>query len=234
MRLPSGPSHFDRRFSLACDVIDLCVGPKLVAAYPWFYGVLNISVDPKSPLVLNTHDLLRRPGTMLEFKRVVPAPADLGTVVIGIPEGADLTVGLRLESVMEGVLISGAVRGHAVGECVRCLEPITQEVTVRVQELFAYPEAVAAARAAGDDEDDDEIAELDGDLADIEPAIRDSVITALPFRPLCHPDCLGLCAECGARLADDPDHHHDQVDPRWSALQTLLAESGVVNETKES
>jgi uncharacterized protein len=53
------------------------------------------------------------------------------------------------------------------------------------------------------------------------------VVTALPVAPLCEPDCPGLCDQCGARLADDPDHTHEVIDPRWSALQGLT-------ETKES
>lgn len=191
-----------------------------------------MSTEPRSPLVLDTHELSRRPGTMTEVARVVKAPSDLGTAVIGIPEGSDLTVGLRLESVMEGVLVTGVVRGTAVGECVRCLDPVSEEVTVRVQELFVYPERARAAEEAGDDEDEQYV--LEEDLADVEPAVRDSVVTALPFQPLCRPDCPGLCSECGARLADDPDHHHDVVDPRWSALQAMLEQSSVTDETKES
>nr|WP_216648469.1 DUF177 domain-containing protein [Isoptericola chiayiensis] len=170
---------------------------------------------------------------MREVARVVAAPADLGTAVIGVPEGADLTLGLRLEAVLEGVLVSGVVRGTAVGECVRCLDPVSDEVTVRVQELFVYPERAEAAEDAGDEDAEDE-ALLTDDLADIEPAVRDSLVTALPFQPLCRPDCPGLCSECGARLEDDPEHHHDVVDPRWAALQTMLEESSVSDETKES
>jgi len=191
-----------------------------------------MSTEPRSPLVLDTHELSRRPGTMAEVARVVKAPADLGTAVIGIPEGSDLTVGVRLESVMEGVLVTGVVRGTAEGECVRCLEPLSEELTVRVQELFLYPERARAAEDMGDDEDEQYV--LEEDLADLEPAVRDSVVTALPFQPLCRPDCPGLCSECGARLADDPDHHHDVVDPRWSALQAMLEQSSVTDETKES
>lgn len=192
-----------------------------------------ISTAKRSPLVLDTHELSRRPGTMREVSRVVQAPADLGTTVIGIPEGSDLVLGLRLEAVMEGVLVTGAVRGTAQGECSRCLDPLSRVVTVHVQELFVYPERADAAVDAGDDEADEE-ALLEDDLADLEPAVRDSVVTALPFQPLCREDCPGLCSECGARLADDPDHHHDVVDPRWAALQTMLEESSVSDETKES
>ena len=174
-----------------------------------------------SPLVLDTYELGRRPGAMHREQRTVPAPADFAIQVIGIPEGADLDLDIRLESVVEGVLISGTVRANAVGECVRCLDAVHLSVTVDFQELFAYPERVRAAKDAGDD-DEDRLAELDGDLADLEPVLRDAIVTALPFSPLCRDDCPGLCAECGARLADDPDHRHDAIDPRWSALDAIF------------
>ena len=184
------------------------------------------TLDPRSPLVLDTHELGRRPGSMRTVQRTVPAPEDLGTDVIGIPTGSDLDLDLRLEAVMEGVLVSGTVRGRASGECVRCLDVIDQEVEVDVQELFTYPERVRAAEVEVDDED--EVRELVGDLIDFEPALRDAVVPALPFQPVCQADCPGLCSECGARLADDPGHAHDVVDPRWSALTRML------DETKES
>lgn len=184
------------------------------------------TLDPRSPLVLDTRELGRRPGSMRTVQRTAPAPMDLGTDVIGIPTGSDLELDLRLEAVMEGVLVSGTVRGRATGECVRCLDAIDHPVEVDVQELFAYPERVRAAVADGDEED--QLRELVGDLIDFEPALRDAVVPSLPFQPVCQDDCPGLCSECGARLADDPDHAHDVVDPRWSALTRML------DETKES
>jgi len=192
---------------------------------------INIVQLPGSGIVLDTHELTRQPGAMAEFKKVIPAPPDMGNEMIRFPEGTPITVGLRLESVSEGILVSGVVRATAVGECSRCLDPISEVVTQRVSELFFYPSRALAAQAAGDDlEDSEDVAILDGDLADIEPMIRDALVTALPFRPLCFPDCPGLCPQCGVKLADNPDHHHDVVDPRWSALQAMLAE----HVTKES
>ncbi len=197
-----------------------------------------ITAEKTSPLVLDTHELGRRPGSMRTVRATVPAPADLGaasTAVIGIPEGSELELDLRLEAVMEGVLVSGTVTGHAVGECVRCLEEVREDVTVELAELFAYPERAKAAQESGDDlEDAEDVYDLDGDLADIEPALRDSVVTALPFSPVCRPDCPGLCSECGARLADDPGHAHELADPRWSALESMFDTSNVSDETKES
>ncbi|MFZ5871374.1 MAG: YceD family protein, partial [Actinomycetota bacterium] len=94
------------------------------------------SLDPRSPLVLDTTELGRRPGSMRAVLRTVPAPRDLGTEVIGVPAGSDLVLDLRLEAVMEGVLVSGTARGRAAGECVRCLDDVALEVEVDVQELF--------------------------------------------------------------------------------------------------
>lgn len=175
------------------------------------------ALDPRSPMVLDTRELGRRPGAMREVRRTVSAPDALGTEVIGIPAGAGIDLDLRLEAVMEGVLVSGTARTRAVGECVRCLDGVTLDLVVEIQELFVYP-----GRAPGAE---DAEPELRGDLIDLEPLLRDSMVPTLPFQPHCSPDCPGLCSECGARLADDPGHAHDLVDPRWAALRTLTGGS---------
>jgi len=100
-----------------------------------------IRLNPRAPLVLVTHELDRRPGSMITVVRDVVAPADLGTDVIGVSEGSDLHLDLRLESVMEGVLVTGSVSGRATGECIRCLTGVEQGVEVWLTELFAYPGA---------------------------------------------------------------------------------------------
>jgi uncharacterized protein len=171
--------------------------------------------DPRSPFVVNTHDLGRRPGSMRTQDFSAPAPADLGIELLGVPLGSPIDVELRLEAVMEGVLASGRARASLAGECARCLEAFDDEIDVDFQELYVYPESEA---------EEDEASRLDGELLDLEPAIRDAVVLALPFQPVCQADCEGLCPECGTRLLDDPGHAHDEdVDPRWAALSTLKA-----------
>ncbi len=179
-------------------------------------------LDPHAPLVLDTRELGRRPGSMRALRLVAPAPPGLGLVdLIGVPVGADLDLDLRLESVMEGVLVSGTVTGPLTGECGRCLEPVSSTLEVELQELYAYPDSTSDTTA-----DDDELSRMEGDLLDLEPALRDAVVLALPLTPLCRQDCSGLCAECGERLDDLPeDHGHDVVDARWEALQGLLTGS---------
>ncbi|MCW2543633.1 MAG: DNA-binding protein [Frankiales bacterium] len=178
-------------------------------------------LDPRQPLVLDTRELGRRPGSMQRVQLSVPAPEGLGLVdLVGVPVGADLALDLRLESVMDGVLVSGTVTGPVSGECGRCLGPISDELTVTIQELFVYPEA------STHHDDEDEVAQLQGELLDLTPTLRDAVVLALPLNPLCQEDCLGLCPTCGERLEDLPtDHAHDTTDPRWGALEGLLGKS---------
>jgi uncharacterized protein len=169
--------------------------------------------DPRSPFVLNTHELGRRPGTMRTADFSIPAPADLGIELLGVPERSPIEINLRLEAVMEGVLATGQARVALAGECARCLDPLEDELDVEFQELYVYPESEA---------EEDEASRLDGELLDLEPAIRDAVVLALPFRPVCTPDCRGLCLDCGVRLSDHPGHTHDEApDPRWAALSAL-------------
>ncbi|SDO70616.1 uncharacterized protein SAMN04489867_0371 [Pedococcus dokdonensis] len=181
-------------------------------------------LNPRSPLVFDTTDLGRRPGSMERLQRTVEAPAVLGTDVIAVPVGSPVELELRLESVVEGVLVTGSVHATATGACVRCLDPVSREVDGRFQELFAYADRAAHHRAVGADDDETDEHVLEGDLFDLEPVLVDTVVPALPFQPVCRDDCPGLCSECGARLADDPDHHHEVLDPRWAALSALSAE----------
>lgn len=180
-------------------------------------------LDQRSPLVLDTRDLGRRPGSMTTVDRVVPAPEGLGTDVLTVPVGEPITFDLRLESVVEGVLVSGTASTVAKGACVRCLDDVEEAVSADIQELYAYTDRAQHHHEVAPDDDEDEVRELDGDLLDLEPLLRDVIVPLLPFQPVCRPDCPGLCSECGARLADDPDHHHDIVDPRWSALTALAS-----------
>jgi uncharacterized protein len=172
----------------------------------------------RSGLVLDTHELGRRAGAMKVVQTSIEAPADLGIGVIGVPLGSPVELDLRLESVVEGVLVSGSATVEVRGECVRCLGDVSDELEVAIQELYVHP---------GVEPDDDLASRLEGDLIDLEPLLRDEVVLDLPFRPLCRDDCSGLCVECGANLNDDPGHRHEaRLDPRWDALRGLEGGGG--------
>lgn len=187
----------------------------------WFIHFVRrnaISRADASPLVVSVTNLIHRPGTMETLTEVLPAPADLGNALIGVEEGSDIDLDIRMESVVDGILVTGSVVVDVHGECSFCLDPIDYEMSANIQELFVFEKAPAG----GPEDEVDEQYAVEDDSIDLEPALRDAVILQLPFQPVCRDTCQGLCADCGARLEDDPGHHHEVLDPRWSALQGLL------------
>lgn len=174
-----------------------------------------------SPLVLDTKDVGRRPGAMHEVDLQPGAPADFGTDVLAVPQGQLMDLQVRMESVHEGVLVTGTVSATASGACVRCLDEIDHPVDASFQELFVWPDRAKHHREVDAESDQDEEHLIEDEMIDLEPVLRDAVLPSLPFQPVCRDDCPGLCSECGARLEDDPEHHHEQIDPRWAALEAL-------------
>ena len=163
---------------------------------------------------VDLRELGRRAGSMREWDKTIPALAGWGVEMIGVPEGAPVHLHLRLESVMEGVLVSGQVEAPVTGQCARCLDPVEDTLTLDVQELYAYAGSTTEATSG-----EDEVRRIDGEQLDLAPLVRDTVVLTLPLSPTCTPDCAGLCVDCGERLDDLPsDHSHDVVDPRWAGL----------------
>ena len=173
------------------------------------------TLDLRSPWVISIHELVRRPGELKEFHREIPAPANVGIEMIGVPEGSPVDVDLRLESVSEGVLATGVVSAELVGECSRCLGEVREERDFDLQELYYYP---------GRDAEEDALFVVD-EYIDLDPPMLDAIVLELPFTPLCREDCLGLCPICGFNLNDDPEHNHgEQIDPRWEGLELFKAD----------
>jgi uncharacterized metal-binding protein YceD (DUF177 family) len=174
-----------------------------------------------NPWSVDLRELGRRAGSMQEVERTLPAPAGWRVELIGVPEGAPVRLRLRLESVMEGVLVTGEVDAPLAGSCARCLEPVEDTLELDLQELFAYSGSTTEATS-----EEDEVRRIEGDFLDLEPMVRDAVVLALPLAPVCTDDCRGLCVDCGQRLDDLPaDHTHEVLDPRWAGLADRFATS---------
>jgi uncharacterized protein len=171
-----------------------------------------------SPMTFDITRLGRRPGSMVTLRNTVPSPLRIGLDMIAIEEGAPLELDLRIESVSEGVLVTGTVAAPTVGECARCLSALGSRVQVGLTELFAYPDRTTEATT-----EDDEVGHIVDDTVNIEQSIIDAVGLELPFAPVCTPDCPGLCPECGVALAAEPGHQHDRIDPRWAKLADMVA-----------
>ena len=156
---------------------------------------------------IDVRHLLAAPG---ESRRV-----DIDRPVAGMTsELAEVSTPVRmealLESVVEGILVSGPISGRMGLRCARCLRSFEQDFRLHVEELFV----------PGDPEDEDRYPVRD-DAVDLAPMVRDAVVLALPFSPLCRQDCLGLCERCGGDRNLNECTCSEQVDPRWEQLQNI-------------
>ena len=163
-------------------------------------------------LRLSVAEILGRPGEYRDIAIRRPLQ-DVGTALARLGERG-IEGDLRIESVIEGVLVTGRVQGGAVLQCARCLNEIETDVTLRVCELFAGPGHEAS--------EDVDVYQVEGLEIDLEPMVRDAVTLALPLNPLCRKDCRGLCGSCGTDLNQGAcDCKEDDFDPRWAALSDL-------------
>lgn len=167
------------------------------------------AVTAGNPYLQNVRDLIRNPGELRERHLAFPAPEHLGEGLVAVRDGTGLDIGLRFESVHEGVFASGRITTRADGECARCLEPLSLPVEVEFDELFAYP---------ADEPFDHELA---GDLLDLEPVVRDAVVLALPFQPVHVDGCEEFDLAPGISLITEDVPA--PADDRWAALQGFRA-----------
>lgn len=159
---------------------------------------------------IDVRDLLASPGSSREVHLSQGIPG-LSTELAGIPPQTPVHIDVLLESVVEGILVSGPLSGTVTYRCARCLKSFTEVLSLEVTELFA--------RDAVDD-DDDEYPLVDGTI-DLEQMVRDAVLLSMPFSPLCRRDCLGLCERCGGDRNLGECECPPRVDPRWAELESL-------------
>ena len=164
-------------------------------------------------LKVSVAEILGRPGANrhISITRAIPeVHVDLARLT---PE--PVRGDLLIESVVEGVLVTGPVSGDVVCRCARCLTEFHTDLDVELCELFAGPGHLG---------DETDVYRVQGDEIDLEPMLRDELTLALPLNPLCRDDCKGMCARCGRELNDGAcDCAEDELDPRWAALDAVRA-----------
>ena len=179
----------------------------------------------KNPFLFSCHDLPRRAGEMREYELDFDDHEPIGVPLLAVPNDGVIFLNLRLEAVDQGILASGEVSAEAIGECTRCLDPVTFDIDERFQELFHYqvdprhkPKSNPAKKEIEVSEED-ELLEMEGDFINLDGPVRDALILNLPVNPLCSEDCEGLCPTCGVKWSLLPDEHaHATADLRWAGL----------------
>lgn len=176
-----------------------------------------------SPLTYNVSQLLREEfGSRRDNAFTEPVlPLAEGEVLRDIVGTARFT---RTEG---GVYVEVHAEGVVSTTCMRCLQPAAVAIATDFAEQYrATFDVTTGARIPHDipaDEDDDSFVIDERHFLDVGDALREYAILEMPMRPLCKPDCLGLCAGCGVDLNVEVCRCRETpVDDRFAALQALL------------
>jgi len=170
--------------------------------------------DPHSPLRLNVGFVVAQSaGFSRDF------PFDLPQ--INIPPDlhiSSLNGSARATRTPQGILLQVDFKAQIGLECVRCLTEFQQLLDINFTELYAFSQRYVT---------DSGLLMPETGVIDLNPVFREYILLEIPIRPLCRPDCKGLCPICGNNLNESTcNHDDDSVDPRLAALISLLDKSG--------
>lgn len=163
----------------------------------------------KHQLKVNAFEMLRRPGTVKNI-RLAAQPSSIELNDSRLVRDTDVDIDLVCESLTDGIVVRGRISADFHGECRRCLAPIVGRIEADVHELYQVvmtdPDAFL----------------IEGDIIDLAPMVRETVLLDLPDAPLCRPDCPGLCPTCGRDLNQGLcSCPPETIDSRWSVLDEL-------------
>jgi uncharacterized protein len=178
---------------------------------------------PDGPFVFNVAGLLADPvGTDRTFEveaETVELPDDL---VLSAP----IRGRVRLSRENRGILADVQLTTALVGECARCLRPLSTPIEIDLEEEYLPSVDLATGRPVDSSTEPEALRLSDHHELDLGPSIADAISLAEPIAPLDRPDCPGLCIVCGLPL-DEGDHDHptDDIDPRLEALRAFRADA---------
>ncbi len=124
---------------------------------------------------------------------------------------------VQIDRTQKGLVLKANFSGEHVAGCVRCLDDFNQKVSTKFTELYAFDKS---------NTDENELIVPDEGYIDLSPILREYLMIDFPTKPICKPDCQGLCQECGINLNHkDCDCEEINIDPRMAKLKNLLEDS---------
>lgn len=118
--------------------------------------------------------------------------------------------------------LKGALSYEQQLACDRCLKERTETVASPLELLILTYEEKPEAEEQELQEKDMSVLHLEGEVLDTSEIFMEQLQLNIPMKPLCRPDCAGLCPVCGADRNEEPCACSEGVnDPRWAALAAL-------------
>lgn len=165
--------------------------------------------NPRKPLRLNVGFLVSAAvGYNRDFEFYIPKLTDEYDVTLAEVEGH-----AKISRTPQGLLVEGEFTGSTQLECVRCLSEYSQSLRWEFTELYAFTR---------DNITESGLLVPENAHIDLQPLVRDFALLEIPIKPLCSPDCKGLCPECGQNLNEKDCGHRPEIDSPFSALKDLL------------
>lgn len=171
----------------------------------------DVAVPEVPHLRVGVAHLRRHAGSREELHRVVEVgERTVASISVAPPGHVELDV--VLESLSDGIVVSGTLLVPWRGACRRCLEQTAATAEVELREIFAEAPL------------DEDLRPLRGDEIDLGPAVLDAALLALPLAPLCSDDCVGPAPD--AFPVEPATDAAPGRDPRWAALDELRFDPG--------
>ncbi len=132
---------------------------------------------------------------------------------------------VRLMRTDRGILVSGTLKTEAEVDCCRCLASFSHPLVLNIEEEY-FPTVDVASGASMLVPDESSCFTIDEHhVLDLNEAVRQYALLAIPMKPLCGEGCAGLCPHCGHNLNLGPCECPPQpADPRWAGLIKLANE----------
>jgi len=153
---------------------------------------------PRFPLRINVGFLIHQTvGANRDFTFEFPL------ILLGSDlEVTDFQGSAHISRTQQGLLIESNFLGYVAMECVRCLEVYSQRLETHFSELYSFRHRRNAPT---------DLYVPDDGYIDLAPLVRDYLILEMPIKPICRPDCRGLCMYCGTNLNLATCEHQMQV-----------------------
>lgn len=131
-------------------------------------------------------------------------------------------VSLRVNKHEKSVLLDGNAETTISLVCSRCLKRFLYPLNVNFKEEYVQmPEAGTGIEHELTSEELD-VNFYSNDEINIDDFIREQLVLSLPVKPLCSPDCQGICPKCGKDLNEGLCNCKEKyVDPRLISLKEL-------------
>lgn len=165
----------------------------------------------------------------LDLRRIIRHPGasvsrTYSEVIYLEKEGVDVLVGGNVTAQNDGrlIIVRGTASGVVTLQCSRCLKPTKCPIETDFEARCEVRHFFAMAEGNYEGLDEEVTSIFDGSSADVVELARQALILALPMRPLCSPECRGICPTCGADLNEGSCDCKPPKDPRWAKLEMLL------------